>query len=204
MGVEARYQALPENCDFFRRLRHDREFAECVQFFNKYARGQSSLCDTDPQYIHEFRQGALELEQRFPGLASRYYYGVSRCYDQLHYLLSPWWRGEPKWVIDHSLIREAIYGIERLHPQAIATQGRPLGLVSAIDVPVLAEYLSEITKEMLHEHYDPPRMVAQGVYKIHDTDDESRFEWAWDEFCGMKTVYQQASTHGEAIVTVID
>ena len=204
MGIEAQYQAMPENCDFLRRARTDREFAEVIQSFDKYALGKGTLFDDDPPYRREFIAGAQALEKQFPGLASRYFYAGSRCFSMIRYLLSPSYREEPKSVPDNGFIRQAIYGTERLHPEANATQGCPIGFVPTREVPLLAEYLSQITREILHEYYDPPRMHASGVYKMRGDADEDDFKAIWDELTGMKLVYQQAAEHGEAMITVID
>lgn len=138
-----------------------------------------------------------------PGLRERYFYAGSRTYDAIVYLLSPH-RRSGQFRDDPNLIYQAIYGEERLHPDANATQGYPIGLVTTARVEVIADYLDSITMEILHEHYDPPTMDEAAVYKMHSSDDERKFQVIWEEFVGMRQVYRAAADHDEAVITVID
>jgi hypothetical protein len=73
--------------------------------------------------------------------------------------------------------------------------------VTTEKVRVIADYLDSITMEILHEHYDPPTMLA---YKMHRDSGESRFQDIWEEFVGMRQVYRAAADHDEAVITVIN
>ena len=108
------------------------------------------------------------------------------------------------WDNDQSLIHKAIYGTERLHPEANATQGYPIGFVPAYDTHIIAEYLDIVTVDQLHEFYKPEEMDKAEVYKMHATHGEERFHDIWEEFVGMRDVYRGAADHHEAVIVVID
>jgi hypothetical protein len=201
MGKEARYQAIPEDCELLARARKDRETAERIEFFNQWATHPPPP-EISPHSV-KFVAAIKTLAQTHPGLIQRYFYAGSRHYDHIIYLLSPTRRRGEFDENDHSLIHKAVYGSERLHPEARATQGVPIGFVPADDVQTIADYLSTITRDTLHEHYDPERMYKAGVYKPPGLG-EASFEVTWQEFEGMRRVYQQAAAHGEAMITVID
>lgn len=203
MGTEASFQAIPEDCELLIRARRDRKIAEDMQF---------SLMDAteepNPQYVRSpeeqyFYDAVQELIRVHPGLEKRYFYAGARTYDAIIYLLSPA-RREGEWDGDQSLIKKAIWGVELLHPEACATQGVPIGFVSTVDTKRIAEYLDRVTREQLHEHYDPLKMRGAAVYKMGLSDSERRFEVIWEEFVGMRDVYRAAADHDEAVITVID
>lgn len=212
MGVEARFQAIPEGCELLARARNDAEVATWLQFINGYddlgiIEDEKDLLEypqlaptpADLYFLNAVRQ----LIQEHPDLLDRYYYAGSRTWDIIIYLLSPQ-RRVGEFENDQSLIRKAIWGSERLHPEARATQGHPIGFVPAKEVPVIADFLDSVTYEQLHEHYDPPRMEEMGVYKIHPDDDGKSFQYIWEELVGMRNVYRAAAEHHEAMITVID
>jgi hypothetical protein len=206
MGKDAQYQAIPEDCELLLRARQDRRWAEELQFFPYHMRisvERRRWTKTSP----EVANAAAALVQEKPDILERNYVGSSRAYDAIRYLLSSFRRerGLWEWEADQSLIRKAIYGAERLHPEAMATQGMPIGFVPAREVVVIAEYLARITAADLREHYDPPLMLERQVYRVHDlTYSEEVFQFIWKEFAGMQNIYQQAAAHGEAMITVID
>ena len=142
-----------------------------------------------------FYHAVKDLVHLHPGLGQRYYYAGGRTFSAIHYLLSPR-RQNPELKSVQSLIDKAIYGTERLHDY--------LGFVSANDVRIIADYLDAITAEQLSKHYNPIQMVEAGVYKMHATDDEERFQIIWEEFTGMRDVYRAAAEHHEAMIVVID
>src|ERR1700753_2114848 len=140
MGVEATFQAMPENCELFIAARQDRDIAELMQFFETYASQENLLrFKEDPKRL-EFHTKARKVVSDSPGLLKRYFYAGSRTFDAIVYLLSPIRRSVTHQK-DTSLIYQAIYGQEPLHPEAHATQGRPIRLVPAIGVLIIAEYL---------------------------------------------------------------
>jgi hypothetical protein len=193
MGVEARYQAIPEDCDLLKRARRDREIAEQLQFFDDYATGEWVI--TAPDMLDHFLVHACEeLARKHTGLTDRYFYAGSRMFDAIVYLLSPVRRHEAP-DPDESLIYKAVYGSERLHPEARAGQGYPIGFVPSHTVRIIADYLEVVTREQLHEHYEPHLMREQGVYKVFEHHDERKFQAIWEEFEGMRRVYRAAADH---------
>jgi hypothetical protein len=204
MGVEARYQAIPEDCDLLARARSDRETAEWMEFFHATVVSKATQASAETPEEIAITSAVLALAQERPGLIERYFYAGNRRYDHLVYLLSPARRRNEFAENDHSLIHKAVHGSERLHPEARATQGRSIGFVPADDVQTIADYLATITRDMLHEHYDPAKMFDSYVYKTDPGMSEDSFEVTWQEFEGMRRVYQQAAAHGEAMITVID
>jgi hypothetical protein len=203
MGVEASFQAMPENCDLFITARQDRETAEALQFFHQFAFEYKTPHPRWDAKWTEIHRMARKLGAEKPDLINRYFYAGSRTFDAIVYLLSPVRRSVTRQK-DTSLIYQTIYGQEPLHPEAHATQGRPIGLITSTGVSLIAEYLEQMSKEILHEHYNPKHMSDVAVYKIHPDDNEARFENIWDEFVGMREIYRAAAYHGEAVITVID
>lgn len=198
MGVEAKFQAIPEDCELLKHAREDREIAEMMQFFDMFAKDEGHPETPLETY---FDQSVKELIQLHPGLDKRYFYAGSRTYDAIVYLLSPQRRQEETFESDQSHIKKAIWGSEHLHPEAHATQGIPIGFVPTKEVKVIADFLDSVTYELLHEHYHPAKMR---VYKMRPDDGESRFQVIWAEFEGMRNVYREATAHNEAMITVID
>jgi hypothetical protein len=206
MGYEARFQAMPEDCELMLTARHDRAIAECMQFFKTYTSYTTIVGPTiDPKHV-EFLRLVKKTIALKPDIVQRYFYGGARTFDAIVYLLSPIHRQSRTMMNleDDSQIYRAIWGMERLHPEAVASQGFPIGFVSAHAVSDLSDYLDGITHEMLHVHYDVRAMYEAGVYKMGPYSDEERFNAIWDEFVGMRKVYRAAAQHGEAMITVID
>jgi hypothetical protein len=201
VGVEARYQAIPEDCDLLARARKDREIAELMQFFNRFAVDDWAQSDNPTEIL--FAEFVKELLRKRPGLIDRYLYNVTRGWDRILYLLSPA-RRAGDWKNDHSFIHKAIRGSERLHPEATATQGFPIGFVPAQDVRAVANFLDIVTYEGLHEHYNPAHMEEMGVYKMWADGGETVFQSTWNEFAAMRDFYRVAADHNEAVITVID
>lgn len=203
MGKDAQYQAIPEDCELLLRARQDRRWAEALVSFHGVAtigKRPSPRMHTFPEFVN----AVLLLVEENPGITQRYFIAVSRQFDAIMYLLSSARRAGESWKTDQSSIRKVIYGNERLHPEALATQGRPIGFVPANSVASLSDYLAGITREKLHQHYDPQRMFQAGIYKMGPNASEKDFQIIWEEFAGMQNIYQQAAAHGEAMITVVD
>jgi hypothetical protein len=203
MGVEASFQAMPENCDLFITARQDRETAEALQFFHQFAFEYKTPHPRWDAKWTEIHRMARKLGAEKPDLINRYFYAGSRTFDAIVYLLSPIRRSVTRHK-DTSLIYQAIYGQEPLYPEAHASQGRPIGIVPAAGVLPIAEYLEQISMEVLHQHYNPQHMSDVAVYKMHPNNDEGRFQNIWDEFVGMRNLYRAAAEHNEAVIVIID
>jgi hypothetical protein len=202
MGIEAYYQAMPESCDLFVSAQKDHEIADQIMSFNLYMVQVQKQWPDSPKWV-EFYEKSKQAMKEHPGLENRYFCAGGRTFDAIIYLLSPARRSLFA-EQDRSLIRIAVRGFEALHPLAQGIQGGPINFVPAPIVPLIAEYLSLIDQDILYEHYDPHWMYESGVYKMHPTDpNNSRFEAIWEEFDGMREVYQGAAHHGEAVITVI-
>jgi Domain of unknown function (DUF1877) len=193
MGFEARYQAMPEG-EFLERARVEIEFAESLQFIHD--------AGWRTRGTELWRVAVRKLVEQHPGLPDRYFYAGSRNFDAIHYLLSDG-RRRPTGQIsdDPALIAKAIRGMERLNSKASTTQGFPIGLVRSDAVPQVASYLAGITQDDLRQHFDHEKMLQAAVYKCPSLD---AFAWVWEELQGMRTVYEAAARHGEAIVNLID
>ena len=204
MGVELRLQAIPGDCELLRKARHDREVAQEMEFFYAWARGihRTGWKPETPLEIYFF-EAVQELIRERPGLIQRYFYDGPRGWEAIIYLLSPESRaGNSKG--DNSLVNRAIKGSEPLHPEAYATQGRPIGFVPVQDVRAIADHFDMVTIEQLHKYYNPGTMAEIGVYKMWPDSDETRFQDIWAEFVEIKNLYREAATHNECVITVID
>jgi hypothetical protein len=201
MAVDAEFQAMPEDCDLIRTARQDREIAELTEFFQNIVKGRDT--QLSPDKWDEFVVKAQKVLAERPGLGDRYFNKGARMFDAIVYLLSPF-RRTGEYENDPTLIYQAIYGEEPLHPEAKATQGHPIGFVSARKVAVIADYLDQITPEMLREHYDPNQMAERGVYKIFRHDGDDRLKYIWGEVVGIRGVYRAAADHGEGMLAIID
>ncbi len=206
MGFDAKFQALPSDWEMLRRARVDIEYAECLEFFNLYVTDRNATrlkrADTSPLDL-EFYRAAKALVAERPGLLERYLYSASRSHDSIIYLLSPG-RCVGEYKNDPSLVRKAFYGFERLHPTATAGQGIPIGFVSVRDVRQVADFFKSVSREQLHEHYNPAIMVENYVYKMRETDNEQSFDYIWDDFSAIRDLYRGAADHDEIVITVID
>jgi hypothetical protein len=202
MGVEARFQAIPEDCELLKYARHEYDIAEMMEFFNHYANKETRR-EFFPSQIAPFVEYVDALVSTNPTLPERYFYAGGRNWDKILYLLSPA-RRAGEYTNDQSLIYKALKGCERLHPDANATQGHPIGFVPARDVLLIATYLDSVTYDQLHEHYSPILMVEMSVYKMHETADDKNFPPIWEEFTGMRDIYRSTANHNEAMIVVID
>ena len=207
MGVEASFQAIPEDCELLARARRDLGVAELMQFFHNWAveEYKGRRFDNDPNWLFVFT-AAQGLIRKYPGLGQRYYCAWGRKFDAILYLLSPERRAhKTRHSYDGSLIDKAITGCEPLHPMAKAVQGQTIRFVPASDVRLIADYLDGITFEQLCEHYDPDKMEEALVYKIIQIRTrEDALRLIWEEFTGMRDLYRAAADHNEAVITVID
>jgi hypothetical protein len=204
VGVELRLQAIPDDCELLIKARINREVAEQMEFFNSWALGihRTGWKPETPLEIYFFK-AVQELVRQRPGLIQRYFYDGPRGWEAIIYLLSPESRaGNSK--RDNSLVNRAIKGSEPLHPEAYATQGRPIGFVPVQDVRAIADFFHTVTSEQLHEHYKPNVMSEMHVYKMWPDSDETRFQDIWEEFVEIKNLYREAAAHNEAVITVID
>jgi hypothetical protein len=199
MGVEARFQAIPEDCELLKLARKEYDIAEMMEHFDQYANPEKPHPRLSPE-SEAFSNLVQPLAKKYPDLYQRYFYAAGRNWDTILYLLSPA-RRIGNHENDQSLIRQAIKGSELLHPDARATQGHPIGFVPTQNVYIVANYLDSVTYEELHEHFNPAAM-AQKVYKAHTT--ESGFQYVWEEFTGMRHIYRAAANHNEAMIVVID
>lgn len=202
MGVLARFQAMQEDSELFMAAREDREIAMGLQFFNQYV-----LYYETPYagWSEKHRQGwqmARDLAAAKPDLLNRYFSG-DKNFDAIVYLLSSV-RQDDEMQRDASLIHQAIYGTDRLHPNATGAEGFPIPFVRAAHVPFIATYLDDITRNMLYKSYDPNAMYEAGVYAMSANDDEGRFDGIWQEFTGMRELYHAAMLYNEAVIITID
>jgi hypothetical protein len=202
MGAAATFQTIPEDSELLARARVDGEVAHWMQFFHSFARGSTPEEPPTPVQA-EVANAVQALVRTHPGLAQRYFYAGSRTWEAIVYLLSPDYRsghGDN----DQSLIHQAIFGSERLHPDATTVQGEPIGFVPVAKVRGIAAYLDTVNYDRLHEHYSPHGMANFGIYGMEETDDDARFDVIWYEFVGMRDVYREAAELGEAVIVVID
>lgn len=198
MGMEAEFQAIPEDWEWLIKARQNREIAEELQFFQQNATIRKKYPGYDEKSLSSQLTDAIQnLVEERPGLISRHFYAGARTFGIITYLLSPQRRMNQS---DRSLIRKIFYGFEPLQPEANATQGIPIGFIPSADVVVVADYLSSITMSQLREHWIPAKMG--NVYKFSPS--EERFQVVWQEFVGMRDVYLQAQQHGEAVIISID
>lgn len=206
MGFDLQLRAFPENSELLAKARIDRVIAQSMESFESWVLQRGPFAEPDNDTERYFMQAAHQTVQDHPGLLERYYYNGPRVWDKIVYLLSPIRRSATPDALkpDESLIHQAIHGVERLHPEATAGQGRPIMFVPAKDVKRIAECLQSITREQLHEHYDPDQMVERGVYKAFGSGDEREFDFIWNEFTRINQFYQEAAAHDEAVIVIID
>ncbi|MCR9143606.1 MAG: YfbM family protein [bacterium] len=203
MGVEASYQAIPDPCDLLTAARENLAIAEALLFLKQYARPETLF-----QESPEDRFVARELKQllvQFPDLLKEHFYAGGRNFDAIIYLLSAH-RREANFENDPSMIYKAVLGSELLHPEAAASQGRPIRFCPAPVVREAAAYLDSVSPEDLREHLDPKAMYAAAVYKSQFgfNNPEEYFADLLDEFHGMRDLYLLAAENGRAMIVSID
>lgn len=198
MGLDLYLRAFPEKCELWAKARVDRQIAENMPFFGDFESEPDNETDRD------FMEAAQQLVRDYPGLLERYYVNQSRAWDRLVYLLSPTQRLPDAPGPDNSLIHQAIHGVERLQPQAAAGQGVPIMFVPTKSVKLLATYLRSITREQLHEYYDPVQMEKLSVYKMWREAGENLFNDTWNEFTRVRDLYQETAVHNEAMIVILD
>jgi hypothetical protein len=205
MGIDLHLRAFPENCELWAKARVDRQIAENMPAFAAFVTRPGPFArEPDNETDRYFMQAAQQLVRDYPGLLERHYMNESRAWDRIVYLLSPNRRTPDAPGPDNSLIHQAIRGIERLQPEAVAVQGEPIMVVPTNSVNPLAEYLHSITRDQLHEYYDPAQMDKLRVYKMWRDAGEELFNHTWNEFTRISDLYQQAAVHNEAMIVFLD
>lgn len=202
MGLETTLQAIPESCELLVQARADQRVAELTQFINYHAINgfrRSGMTPAEIIYNHALE----ELDREHPKTIQRYFYGGGRNWDMILYLLSEE-RRDPNARKDDSMIYKAIRGCERLHPEAKAGQGVPIGFVSAFDAVQITKYLEAITLEQFRQHYLPPKMYEEGVYKMYPDAAEELFNYIWEEFKGIREFYREVAVYEEAVIACLD
>jgi len=82
MGLDMKYQAMPEECDLLKRSRQEPEFANPLEFFSSIAREGAKSADAVWQ---DFSTAAQQTIQQYPGLETRYLFWGRR-WDAVYYL----------------------------------------------------------------------------------------------------------------------
>ena len=193
MGIDADFIAFPEDCELLHEARRNIDIAHSLAYLRYYVEPNSRHAKSnDPDNVR-LRNAALKLFDEHPGLIDRYYSERGRNWATIMYLISPTDYLSKR--ENRTLIEKAYYGFEPLHPEV-----RVRGLVRRGDVHALSAYLNTITREQLHSNFPP----KQRIYKCGPDADEERFEVIWQDFVGMRNLYNMAMEHGEAVVTCLE
>jgi hypothetical protein len=210
MGFDLIFQAIPENCDLLANARRNQEIAEELTFFHTYATGTHRPGWTPETPLEIYMDTAIKsLIQTHPQLIDHYLYASKRAYDMIVYLLSAVRRAERAGrFVDTSPINQAIYGSEKLHPLASATQGRAIGFVPAKQVRALANFLSATTSSNLREHFNPTDAaqmeIYNRIYKWGEATTDQEFHHIWQEFTAIRDFYKTATAANEAVIICND
>ncbi len=202
MGLDMKYQAMPEGCDLLKRSRQEPEFANPLEFFSSIAREGTKFSDAVWQ---DFSTAARQTIEQYPGLETRYLFW-DRCWNKLYYLLSENRRQEnchPAPGPNLSLVEKAIFGGDAIHPNAQTTSGFRIRYLPSKDISEISDFLAEITSEMLYRHFDPVAMSKVGVYKMRGDEDDKEREWIQQNFEKLREFYVQAAAHNEGVITCL-
>ena len=104
----------------------------------------------------------------------------------------------------------AVRGQRRLGQDVTGGQGLPVRYTDAEAALDVAAFLEEITEADLRAHYDPPRMLAAGVYKMPAEASagadagEAEFRHLLGHFLGLRALYAEAVEHAEGVLVCLD
>lgn len=200
MGFELTYQALPENCLLLLRSRHDPDFGSLLPFFKLFAEQDEE--DRENQTRTDFVQEVRQVVQLHPGIEQRNF-SLDRRWDMLYYLLSEQ-RRNCEATDETSLIHQAIFGGDILHPDVRAGQGILIRYLPLAKVRRVVALLATLTSETLEVNFDPSAMRQAAVYKIRGDEEKFYFELLEQDLKALKTFYQLAVIHHEGVLTCLD
>ena len=203
MGLDVKYQAMPNNCALLERARHDGEFGSHLEFFASYviATPNRLAIYAGNEVSLDFIGEAKQLARQYPGLENRNYDG-GRNWDKLHYLLSEK-RRQADSQNENDWAYRALLGGDVLNPQTQTTIGSPIRYLAPDEVREISELLQSISANSLREHWDVAAMLRAAVYKIHPADDDESFDWIKTSYRELAAFYALVAQHGESIITCL-
>lgn len=203
MGIDAEYQAMPDDCIILSRATQDQDFGNCLSFVPSAfeRRGILSGPTADDPIVVELYALVREMMDKYPEIEVRRTADYSRSWDALHYLLSQDRRHGNRDGTDIGTL--AILGGEQING-CYATQGLPIRFNTARRVAVIAAYLAQLTEEDLQQWYKPHGLEEQGVYKFVASDAPEQWEQIWALFSRLRTFYRHVADHGEGVLVVLD
>ncbi len=217
MGIDAKYQAMSDNCVLLEKAQaKGRDWIDTLAFYKRYAdeeylarlkmyqaRGRPKV-DND---TIEFAEDAIRTEKLFPGLKERHLFW-GRAWDMVHYLLVAERRGETPQPNDQ-LITRGILGGDVLDnpPPEERYLFYAVKYIPPDEVQQIVEVFTQITEDQMRQHYDPDAM--RGVYKFFpeyyktDVERDGAYRGIFAAFEELRDFYSLVSEHNEGIITTL-
>jgi hypothetical protein len=177
MGIERSFQAIPGGCNLIERARTQYDLGESLSLVGYYfKRGEGANRGPMTPIGVELDGIVREMIAADPGLAARNHY-VDKRWDQIHFLLSGKYRGEPAESQD-ALFDIAIEGENLIAAHVCGGQGIPLRYTSPQTVKAVAGAFENIDVESLKRRYNLATMEERGIYKAF-AGRESEEDWGY-------------------------
>lgn len=203
MGWERDYQALPDGCELLERAKSDSDFGQYLCFVKqRFKHGGDAPYSISDQAHIDFCREVKKLIGLYPGIEKRNY-ALDQYFDMVHYLISPWKRGETN-SDPNDLGTRAICGATALPGHLVGPQGFSVRYSGPDDVLEIALTLESLTTEDLRIHYNPFRM-ERCCYKFWaDRADEQTWQWICEYFEGLKAFYMDVAECEQGVVALQD
>jgi hypothetical protein len=209
MGLDMRYQAIPDDCVLLKRVKQDSGFGQYIGSFvfqesekTGYLERLRELAERG-EVISQQEIDYAEEEKRtltlYPEI-TQHYLAIGRTWGLLYYILSgEVWKGEI--TDDKDIGAKAIFGYEKIQ-SVFSGQGLPVRYSSPDVVKQIVQMLSTWTKGAFITYFDLPAMVDAGVYKAVQFG-ENDFEVIWDTFEKLRAFYTLVLEHNEGVIAYL-
>ena len=199
MGIDAKYQALPDPCELLERATREPDFGEVLATTRSAFVYRGVWHGPTPETSRvDFYSTVRHMIADYPDIETRNY--VTRTWDALHYVLSSERR---RGVVDaHDQGTIAVRGGSPVGALC-STIGTPIRFTRADQVRELAEWIESIAPSRLREHVDTEVMRLAGIYKFRFRENTD-FLWIIESYLHLASLYRDAANRGEGVLVVFD
>jgi Domain of unknown function (DUF1877) len=199
MGLDCRYQAVPEHLDIIGKAVADRDFAENVFYpFIAFCETLESLYYFSDEKFDELRW----IYQQYPDVKNWSFKPISRMQSALVYLLEPESYNKARCYteLEKTFAYKLIHGESVFNDHLVSTQGISVRVSSYAFTKECLDYLKGYDVKKLESNFNIDQMIHHGIYKINS---ESTIAPMLDYFNDLTNFYGRISEIGNLSVFVV-